>query len=75
MSRLLAGIDIGGTKCAVTLGLDAEDQVTILDRPQPLVFVPREFHRQLGIAIVTNCSTNKAEESGLKRMLLISECS
>ena len=32
MSRLLAGIDIGGTKCAVSLGLDEGDHITILDK-------------------------------------------
>jgi glucokinase len=32
MSRLLAGIDIGGTKCAVSLGLDESDHIAILDK-------------------------------------------
>ena len=32
MNGLLAGIDIGGTKCAVNLGLDEGDHITILDK-------------------------------------------
>lgn len=32
MSGLLAGIDIGGTKCAVSLGRADGDQITILDK-------------------------------------------
>jgi glucokinase len=32
VNGLLAGIDIGGTKCAVSLGLSDGDQVTILDK-------------------------------------------
>jgi glucokinase len=32
MSGLLAGIDIGGTKCAVSLGQSAGDQISILDK-------------------------------------------
>jgi glucokinase len=32
MSDLLAGIDIGGTKCAVSLGLSDGDQITIIDK-------------------------------------------
>src|SRR5688572_29104660 len=32
MSGLLAGIDIGGTKCAVSLGRADGDHITILDK-------------------------------------------
>lgn len=32
MSGLIAGIDIGGTKCAVSLGRDDGEQITILDK-------------------------------------------
>ena len=32
MSDLLAGLDIGGTKCAVSLGLTEGDQITIIDK-------------------------------------------
>lgn len=32
MTKLLAGIDIGGTKCALVLAIDAEDSITIKEK-------------------------------------------
>ena len=43
MSELLIGIDIGGTKCAISLGRADGDQITILDKRRfPTPITPQE---------------------------------